>query len=520
MKQRLLTTLTAALLALSAWANGTMIDGIYYELDSSTKTASVTYTGTGINKSYNPSSTAYTGSITIDAAVPFGGTIYTVTSIGDWAFRDCTGLTSITIPNSVTSIEFGAFTNCTGLTSITIPNSVTSIGNYAFADCTGLTSIIIPNSVTSIGDYAFYGCTGLTSIDIPNSVTSIGNYAFANCTGLTSISIPESVTSFGSSAFYDCTGLTSVTINNNNIVSKTYTYNSNLSNIFGSQVTTYILGDNVTSIGDYAFDDCTGLTSITIPNSVTSIGDRAFGGCTGLTSIDIPNSVTSIGSFAFLGCEGLTSINVAAGNTTYDSRDNCQAIIETASNTLIAGCMNSTIPNSVTSIGDNAFYGCTSLTSINIPNSVTSIGSSAFEGCASLTSITIPNSVTKINYRAFSGCTGLTDIYALRTGPDAYNCDTYAFEDITTSTCTLHVPQGSKEAYKTSEPWYRFEYIVEEDFASDLNGDYTVNVGDVTTLVNIILSEEGAEVEGFDLNGDGAVNVGDVTTLVNKILGK
>ncbi|MBR6338909.1 MAG: leucine-rich repeat protein, partial [Alloprevotella sp.] len=232
------------------------------------------------------------------------------------------------------------------------------------------------------------------------------------------------------------------------------------------------------------------------------------------------SSVTSIGSFAFLGCTGLTSIKVAAGNTKYDSRDNCQAIIETASNTLIAGCMNSTIPNSVTSIGDNAFYGCTGLTSINIPNSVTSIGSSAFEGCASLTSITIPNSVTKINYRAFSGCTGLTDIYALRTGPDAYNCDTYAFEDVTTSTCTLHVPQGSTEAYKANEPWYRFENIVEEDFASDLNGDYTVNVGDVTTLVNIILSKEGAEVEGFDLNGDGAVNVGDVTTLVDKILGR
>ena len=398
MKQRLLTTLTAALIALSAWANGTMIDGIYYELDSSTKTASVTYTGTGINKSYNPSSTAYTGSITIDAAVPFGGTIYTVTSIGDWAFRDCTGLTSITIPNSVTSI-----------------------GDRAFGGCTGLTSITIPSSVTSIGNYAFWGCTGLPSIDIPNSVTSIGQDAFENCTGL--------------------------------------------------------------------------------------------------TSIDIPNSVTSIGSFAFLGCEGLTSINVAAGNTTYDSRDNCQAIIETANNTLIAGCMNSTIPNSVTSIGNYTFYGCTGLTSITIPNSVTSIGICAFEGCTRLTSITIPKSVTSIGGVAFTGCTGLTDIYARRTNPEAYNCNPFEFFDVSTSTCTLHVPKGSKEAYKAIVPWNRFENFVEEDFASDLNGDGTINVGDVTTLVNMILGKTPLS-DDADLNGSGSVNVGDVTTLVDKILGR
>ena len=203
-------------------------------------------------------------------------------------------------------------------------------------------------------------------------------------------------------------------------------------------------------------------------------------------SITIPNSVTSIGNYAFADCTGLTSI---------------------------------IIPNSVTSIGDYAFYGCTGLTSIDIPNSVTSIGSGAFSGCTGLTSITIPSSVTSIGSGAFSGCTGLTDIYARRTNPEAYNCNPFEFFDVSTSTCTLHVPKGSKEAYKAIVPWNRFENFVEEDFASDLNGDGTINVGDVTTLVNMILGKTPMS-DDADLNGSGSVNVGDVTTLVDKILGR
>ncbi len=166
----------------------------------------------------------------------------------------------------------------------------------------------------------------------------------------------------------------------------------------------------VTGIDNYAFSDCTGLTSITIPNSVTSIGYDAFSGCTGLTSITIPNSVTSIGSSAFSGCSGLTSVSVENGNPKYDSRDNCNAIIYTSSNTLITGCENTVIPNSVTSIGGSAFSGCSGLTSITIPNSVTSIGSSAFSGCSGLTSVTIPDGVTSIGNRAFYNCSGLTSV--------------------------------------------------------------------------------------------------------------
>ena len=218
---------------------------------------------------------------------------------------------------------------------------------------------------------------------------------------------------------------------------------------------------SVTSIGYVAFSGCTGLTSITIPASVTSLGSQVFYDCTGLTSISIPASVTSIGTEAFSTCSGLASIKVEAGNTAYDSRENCNAIIETASNALVTGCMNTTIPSSVTSIGSYAFRGCTGLASISIPASVTTIGGSAFYGCTGLTSITIPASVTSIGWDALWGCSSLTDIYARHTDPEAYHCPDYAFSDVPFSTCTLHVPIGSKEAYANTAPWSKFKNIVE-----------------------------------------------------------
>ena len=373
--KKLFTLFLLAFLPLLASADPVEIDGIYYNLNSSDgiNTAEVTSRST-----YGG---GYSGDIVIPESVPYEDVTYNVTSIGYYAFSDCSGLTSVTIPNSVTSIGYYAFYYCSGLTSVTIPNSVTSIGSGAFYYCSGLTSVTIPNSVTSIGSGAFYGCSGLTSVTIPNSVTSIGDAAFYGCSCLTSITIPNSVTSIGGSAFRDCSGLTSITIPN-----------------------------SVTSIASSAFSGCSGLTSITIPNSVTSIGSEAFYGCSGLTSVTIPNSVTSIGSGAFSGCSGLTSIKVEDNNAKYDSRNNCNAIIEKSSNTLIVGCKNTIIPNSVTSIGGSAFRDCSGLTSITIPNSVTSIASSAFYGCSGLTSITIPNSVTSIDSYAFYGCSGLTSI--------------------------------------------------------------------------------------------------------------
>ena len=373
----------------------------------------------GLSFSINPDGKSVTLSGLINrnatkVVIPSTVNNYPVTGIGYKAFSGCSGLKNVTIPDSVTEISSYAFNDCTGLKSVTIPNSVTSIGNLAFCGCSGLKNVTIPDSVTSIGNAAFYGCTGLKSVTIPNSVTTIGNLAFCGCYSLTIVTIPDSVTAIGDSAFSGCSGLTSVTI-----------------------------PDSVTSIGKWAFSGCSGLTSIkvasdnpiydsrdncnaiietatntlihgcqstTIPDSVTSIGSSAFSGCSGMTSVIIPASVTSIGISAFSGCTGLTTIKVASDNPMYDTRDNCNAIIETATNSLICGCQSTVIPNSVTAIGMYAFNECSSLKSITIPNSVTHIGIWAFDCCTGLTSVTIPDSVTSIGGAAFWGCSSLKSV--------------------------------------------------------------------------------------------------------------
>ncbi len=261
------------------------------------------------------------------------------------------------------------------LTYMSRTRKVTSIGNDAFSNCHGLTSITIPKSVTRIGDHAFFYCYGLTSITIPSSVTRIDDCAFFYCYGLTSITIPNSVTWIGYRAFEGCSGLTSVVVESGNTI---YDSRNNCNAIIKTASNTLIVGfkntfipSSVTSIYIYAFQNCSGLTSITIPNSVTSIGNYAFAGCSDLASITIPNSVTSIGNYAFSGCSGLVSITIgnsvtSIGNSAF--RD-------------CSGLTSVTIPNSVTSIGHSAFKNCSSLTSITIPNSVTRIDGCAFYCC-------------------------------------------------------------------------------------------------------------------------------------------
>ena len=381
-----------------------------------------------------------------------------VTSIGEYAFA-MTGLTSVTIPNSVTTIGNFAFRQCESLTSVVIGNSVTSIGDYAFESCSSLTSMTIGNSVTSIGRSAFEDCSGLTSVTIPSSVTSIGGRAFADCSAVTSVTIGNSVTSIGGGAFHSCSGLTSVTIPNSVTSIGNYAFKD------CSGLTSVTIGNSVTSIGDGAFEDCSGLTSVTIGNSVTSIGDYAFRSCDKLKKVaipynvgytfnsdvlvinydgnsayadsdgcvfnndntellfapcslsndyTIPNSVTAIGESAFSRCSDLSAICVSENVEIIglDAFKDCTP----KSLTILTDKLNSwsdltgseledvTIGGQITKIPNNAFYGCSGLTSITIPNSVTSIGESAFYGCRGLTSVTIPEAVTTIGKRAFFNC--------------------------------------------------------------------------------------------------------------------
>ncbi|MGM9866666.1 MAG: leucine-rich repeat domain-containing protein [Lepagella sp.] len=406
--------------SISASAIEFTVDGVRYSVNNDNTTVTVA----GYSSGSEP-----TGDLNIPESVTYGGISYSVTSIDDNAFYYCLGLTSVTIPNSVTEIGRWAFEMCTGLTSVTIPNSVTSIGYKAFVDTAwynnqpdglvyaGLvayqykgtmprgTSIVIKEGTKGIASYAFYYCTGLRSVTIPNSVTSIGDHAFYCCSGLTSVTIPNSVTSIGNGVF---DGTAWYKNQPDGLVYAgyvAYQYKGTM-----PSGTSIVIKEGTKVIADCAFYDCSGLTSVTIPNSVTSIGLSVFWDCSDLTSVTIPNSVTSIGDYAFGRCSGLTSIKVESGNSVYDSRENCNAIIKTATNTLITGCKNTIIPNSVTSIGYWAFYGCSDLTSVTIPNSVTEIGESAFSFCFGLTSVTIPNSVTSIGYYAFHDCIGLTSV--------------------------------------------------------------------------------------------------------------
>jgi len=520
-----------------------------------------------------------------------------VTSIGNGAFSGCSSLTSVIIPSSVTSIGNGAFEYCSGLTSVTIPSSVTSIGNNAFSYCNGLTNVTIGNSVTSIGDEAFVYCSGLTTITLPNSVTSIGTWAFVYCSGLTTITLPYSVTSIGGEAFYGCTALNSIiadssipvdlsaspnvftnvptstcilyvpsesksayqtanqwsafthidanptTLTVNSIAggglsaaitnaggnlaiitnltvtgtidasdfvtmrdhmpllavldisgatimgytgtggtagttSTTYPANElpewafyNASTYTGkTSLTTITLPNSITSIGDGAFEYCSGLTTITLPNSVSSIADGAFGGCSGLTTITLPGSVTSIGNEAFGGCSGLTTI---------------------------------TLPNSIASIGGATFNGCSGLTTITLPGSVTSIGNEAFYGCSGLTMITLPGSVTSIGVEAFYGCRGLTSITAEASTPIDLSASTSVFIGVPTSTCILHVPSGSITAYADANQWSAFTHIVE----MTTTAVYTVTSNSIDLYPNP--ATEGFFIKG--LNGSGILTLLDIS---------
>lgn len=448
MRQKIILLILAFLLPITAfaWSNDIWdgsreggydfeVDGIYYNFDSGFVKVCTKHWSEYYDCIYNDE-ISYFGSIDIPETVTFEGNIYTVQGIDDVAFSGCTDLTAISIPKSVTTIGKRAFDRCESLVSICVDleNPIfDSRGNCNAINITasntlivGCNNTIIPNSITTIGGDAFCGRTGLTSIDIPNSVTTIasGNCghliyspaitgAFRGCTSLSEIEIPNSVTTVGGGAFSGCTGLLRVVIG------------ESVSHITNTEIDEY---DEISTEG--SFLGCTSITDlswnanncstngsmpannierITIGENVKTIPSD-FANGSKITSLVIPNSINNIGRNAYSNCSTLLHISVENGNEVFDSRDSCNAIIETASNLLISGCMNTTIPNSITSIGMSAFAGCNGLTSINIPESVTSIGENAFNNCLNIVSISIPQSVTYIGNGAFSYCTSLSNI--------------------------------------------------------------------------------------------------------------
>ena len=422
-----------ALLATTClWAHDFVVDGIYYNyLDDNN--VEVTYRG-----DYVGSYEEYSGEVAIPETVTYNGTTYSVTSIGDGAFYECTALTSVTIGNSVTSIGGSAFWDCSSLTSIVIPDGVTSIEDCTFAACSSLTSINIPNSVTSIEFGTFQNCSSLTSVTIGNSVTSIGSYAFDGCSSLTSITIPNSVTSIGEWAFYNCISLTSPVYNAHCFAYMPPSFEG-----------AYTIPDGIKQIAVGAFYKCSKLTFVTIPNSVTSIGSRAFYSCSSLTSVTIGNSVTSIGERAFEGTNFTSFICNSTGLTSFGCSFSEQPLLDT----IIApaaffdvkeadwssspkhikyarvisgeltenafGVINRSYKTLTvldlaavtnTTIADEAFKGCYNLDSLYLPSNLTYIPYMAVADCKSLKSITIPASVEEIDNSAFENCRLLSEV--------------------------------------------------------------------------------------------------------------
>ncbi|MBQ7691163.1 MAG: leucine-rich repeat protein [Muribaculaceae bacterium] len=446
----LLVAIAAA--ALPAVAYDFMLDGIAYNINSDGESVTVTYEREPDSSNNWISYANASGSLTIPGSVTYNGKTYTVTSIGENAFRGCSGFTgSLTILYSATAIGDDAFYGCTGFTGpLYIPNSVTKIGIQGFGGCTGLTSLNLGNSLTEIGSYAFSTCTSLTGpLNLPESLTKIGRAAFHSCGFTGTLTIPQNIEVIDTAAFYNCKGFTSLNLGNSvtSIGTSAFGCCSGLTGPLN-------IPNSVTRIGNNAFYGCTGLTGpLTIPNSVTKIGIQGFWGCTGLTSLNLGNSLTEIGSFAFSACTGLTGpLNLPESLTkigrgafhscgftgTLTIPKNIE-VIDTAAFYKCKGFTSLNIGNSLTEIGRSAFSTCTSLTGrLNLPESLTKIGREAFYSCGFTGTLTIPKNVTVVDTAAFYNCKGFT---SLNIGNSVTTIGSHAFDGCTGLTGPLNLPE-------------------------------------------------------------------------------
>ncbi len=518
------------LLPFVASADAVLVDGFYYILDETGKTASV-------NQVYNSSV------ITIPATIIYNGQTYTVTTIDGSAFNNCSSVTTLTIPNTVISIESQALNGTTwydnqpdGLvyagkvayfykgempanSVIDIEDGTTGIADYAFIlGGNNLIGVNIPKSVKNIGTGAFAGCTNLTSLIIPDGVKSIKESTCINCKSLISVSIPESVTSIGRDAFQNCQSLLSITI-----------------------------PDGVTSIGNGAFKECQSLGTVVIPDGVTAINDNTFYNCSNLSSVTIPKSVTYIGFQSFIFCNRLSSIYIS------DLSAWCKIDFIESSRISSAHRMylnnveikDLVIPNDITSIKDFAFYNCTSLETISLPNSITSIGSRSFQNCSNLTSVVIPNSVQSIEEQAFNGCGSLVSLclsenlklikrstfsgcgslkdikipasveyvyqeaFAGCSGLKSVRClavnPPFLYENsFSNYQIPLYVVTGSRDSYLNQSPWNKFKIIID---GIDTKFTLTYKVDDVVYKTvqyeydESIIPEPAPTKDGFSFSG-------------------
>ncbi len=405
---------------------------------------------------------ATAGELVVPGEVTYNEHTYVVTKIGNSAFTYCNQITAIELPSEITEIGNSAFFGCNKLARLNIPDKVVTIGQNVFFSTLQLKSLTLPESLTTINYGGFNAC-GITSIRIPKNVTSIGETAFSQCQSLTSIVVDEANTTFDSR-------------DNCNAIIQT----SSNKLLFGCAGTT--IPNTVTTIGKYAFYNVS-ITSLTIPESVTAIEEAGINFCQRLTSLHISKNVTSIAPRTCNSCILLNSLTVDPENPVYDSRDNCNGIIQTATNTLVAACMSTVIPATVTVIGERAYSGfraskvvlpdniitianaaffSSDITSMDIPSSVTTIGQNAFSQCSNLESVTIPASVSTIGQSAFGYCSKLKTVVVGHQVP-LEHVGQYCFTDSYLSQMTLHVPAGTKSAYEQVVPWKNFGTIVEEE---------------------------------------------------------